>query len=211
MPAGAETSIVVADAVPIYAEAAAERLRHDPAAPAGEVASLCPVEVEPIARLAPDVLVFDPLFVGDVERFARRLFARCPELRVLATASLPNLELARCCMGAGFKGFVSKSADPRAFLKAVGVVCHGGSFVEKAYGRQMLSGPVDRQAVPVLTRREENILKMTARGHGNKDLAQRFGVSPKTVDTQRARGMDKLGLADRPALIRVALARGWLT
>ena len=46
--------------------------------------------------------------------------------------------------------------------------------------------------------------------HSNKEIASQLNLSVKTVETYRARAMEKLGLESRAALVRYALERGWL-
>ncbi|MGB9633180.1 MAG: response regulator transcription factor, partial [Chloroflexaceae bacterium] len=54
------------------------------------------------------------------------------------------------------------------------------------------------------------VIKGMARGQANQKIADRLGLRVKTVETYRARAMDKLGLANRAALVRYALEKGWL-
>jgi two-component system, NarL family, response regulator NreC len=61
-----------------------------------------------------------------------------------------------------------------------------------------------------LTDREEEVLKLTAEGYSNTEIASRIYLSPKTVDTYRQRIMEKLGLHLRAELVRYALDRGLL-
>jgi two-component system, NarL family, response regulator NreC len=51
-------------------------------------------------------------------------------------------------------------------------------------------------------------LRLVALGHTSKEIADELSVSAKTVETYRARGMEKLGLRSRAALVRFALAEG---
>jgi two-component system, NarL family, response regulator NreC len=62
-----------------------------------------------------------------------------------------------------------------------------------------------------LSEREREVLKLIALGHTAGDIAEKLLLSPKSVETYRARIMEKLGLDSRPALVRYALARGLLT
>jgi len=54
------------------------------------------------------------------------------------------------------------------------------------------------------------VLKLTALGHTNKETARRLDVGVKSVETYKARGMEKLGLKSRAELVRYAAAQGWL-
>ena len=52
--------------------------------------------------------------------------------------------------------------------------------------------------------------RLTAAGHSNKEIAARLDLSVKTVETYRARAMEKLGLQSRADLVRYAVQQGWL-
>ena len=60
-----------------------------------------------------------------------------------------------------------------------------------------------------LAPREEQVLRLVAEGWSASEIAAQLGVSPKTVETQRKRGYEKLGLSRR-TLTRYALRAGWL-
>jgi DNA-binding NarL/FixJ family response regulator len=61
-----------------------------------------------------------------------------------------------------------------------------------------------------LSEREAEVVKRIAHGHSNKEIASQLNLSVKTVETYRARAMEKLGLESRAALVRYALEQGWL-
>jgi DNA-binding CsgD family transcriptional regulator len=61
-----------------------------------------------------------------------------------------------------------------------------------------------------LSEREAEVAKLTAAGHGNKEIAARLDLSVKTVETYRARSLEKLGLKSRAELVRYAVQQGWL-
>jgi DNA-binding NarL/FixJ family response regulator len=60
-----------------------------------------------------------------------------------------------------------------------------------------------------LTPRESEVLRMTAWGYSNKEIASRLGLSVKTVEVHKTNGMRKLGMSSRLQLIRYALLRNW--
>jgi DNA-binding CsgD family transcriptional regulator len=61
-----------------------------------------------------------------------------------------------------------------------------------------------------LSEREIEILRLTALGHSNKEIATLLNLSVKSVETYKARGMDKLGFHSRVQLVGYAVAEGWL-
>jgi DNA-binding NarL/FixJ family response regulator len=62
-----------------------------------------------------------------------------------------------------------------------------------------------------LSEREEEVLRSIARGHALKEIAQAMGVSVRTVETYRARALQKTQLRGRADVVRFAAERGWLT
>ena len=61
------------------------------------------------------------------------------------------------------------------------------------------------------TQREISVLHLVAWGYANKEIASRLGLSVKTVEAHKAKGMWKLALNGRPALVRYAVEAGWMT
>ena len=62
----------------------------------------------------------------------------------------------------------------------------------------------------LLSPREQQVLRLIALGHTNLQVADRLGLSVKTVETYKSRLMTKLGLTGRAALVRYALQQGLL-
>src|SRR5262249_36683266 len=115
----------------------------------------------------------------------------------------------------GGVGYVLKSSADRELIDAIRVVHRGEVFLYpsatrlllEAYRRGDRAGEGRESA---LTDREEEVLKLTAEGYSNTEIAGRIYLSPKTVDTYRQRIMEKLGLHHRAELVRYALERGLL-
>jgi len=60
----------------------------------------------------------------------------------------------------------------------------------------------------LLSEREKEVLRLVAYGYTAQEIADQLGLSVKTIETYRARGMEKLGLSSRAALVRFALSKG---
>ena len=61
-----------------------------------------------------------------------------------------------------------------------------------------------------LSDRESAVVRLIAAGHSNKEIAGQLELSVKTVETYKARSLEKLGMHSRADLVRYALQRGWL-
>ena len=91
----------------------------------------------------------------------------------------------------------------------------GGVYLDPALAGRVVEGYVGEAAAGgtaavELSDREAEVLRLIAQGFANKEIAARLGVSIKTVETYKARSMQKLGLNSRVDIIRYALGRGWL-
>jgi two-component system response regulator NreC len=73
--------------------------------------------------------------------------------------------------------------------------------------KQPLKGVARRQT---LSSREEEVMRLFAAGHTNKEIASRLNLSVKTVETHKTRSMQKLELRSRAQVVRYALSQGWL-
>jgi len=172
--------------------------------------------VEQATSLCPDLAVLDlalPILNG-IEA-ARRIRAQCPTTRVL----ILTVHEASACMEevfqAGAGGYISGRATPEELLHAIGVVARGGAYVGPMLGGPALdglsAGSSARSPGRVeLSGRECEVLRLIAQGFSNKEIAARLRISVKTVETHKARGMDKLGFRSRVDVVRHALRRGWL-
>jgi len=208
-----QVTVAVLDANPILGEAmcrhfgASEHFEHD------EVVSLTWEQAERVVHAQPGILVLDPMQPpGGLEPLVAELRASVPGVQLVAYASDPTQELARTCLELGFRAFIPKSADSSQLIAAVKTVSNGGMYVDRGFA-EALRAPSDLPASPdpdQLSAREAAVLRRISLGQSHKQIAAELGLSHKTVDTYRARGMRKLGVSDRGALIRVALKEGWL-
>lgn len=167
-------------------------------------------------RLRPDVVVMDIAMPRlDGLQATRQIAARLPQTRVLALTMHAEEQYLLQVLEAGGAGYVLKRSADNELLEAIRIVRRGEVYLYpsaakmllEAYRRSDRSGESREHA---LTEREEEVLKLTAEGYSNTEIAGRIYLSPKTVDTYRQRIMEKLGLHHRAELVRYALDRGLL-
>src|SRR3990172_1492027 len=116
---------------------------------------------------------------------------------------------------AGASGFVHKSSADRELIDAIRTAHRGDVFlypsaIKRLLGEYLRGGNKHAEEKEPLTNREREVLKLTAEGFTNNEIAEKLVISPKTVDTYRQRLMAKLNLHHRSELIRYALKRGYL-
>lgn len=116
----------------------------------------------------------------------------------------------------GASGYVLKSSADTELIDAIRTAHRGEVFlypsaVKKLLGEYLRGESGEgRKERDVLTTREREVLKLTAEGYTNNEIAEKLVISPKTVDTYRQRIMEKLNLHRRSELVRYALDKGLL-
>lgn len=169
------------------------------------------------ATLAPDVVVMDvtmPRMTGS--QATARLRRECPQARVLALTVHEDKAYIRQLLAAGAVGYVLKRAAAAELIQAIRSVAAGGVYLDPTMAHKVVGGFIGTAAVGVaaaaggLSEREAEVARHTAAGHSNKVIAAKLELSVKTVETYRARVMEKLGLHSRADLVRYAVQEGWL-
>jgi DNA-binding NarL/FixJ family response regulator len=154
--------------------------------------------------LRPDVALLDLAPGGGVD-VAARLREQAPTVRVLVRSPRDDRAVFKRVMGTGASGYVLRRATGEELVQAIQAVAAGGTYIDP-----LLSGaPQPNGTGQPLSAREEQVLRLLARGHVNKEVAAALDVSVKTVETHKFRGMAKLGLHSRVDLVRYAHQHGW--
>ncbi|WP_237481426.1 response regulator transcription factor [Lichenibacterium dinghuense] len=163
----------------------------------------------------PDVAVVDVSMprLGGLD-LARRLAAEVPGVRVIALTVHEDRAYVQQLLDAGAKGYLLKRSAAEDLLRAVRAVAEGGVYLDPAVAGKALAeaAATERAAAgdDALSPREADVLRFTAQGFSNKEIAGRLAVSVKTVETYKARASDKLGLHSRAEIVRYGAAKGWL-
>jgi DNA-binding NarL/FixJ family response regulator len=172
-----------------------------------------------ITDLRPDVAVIDismPELNGIA--LARRLAEKGTSVRLIALTVHEDRAYVNQALQAGIHGYVLKRSAAESLLHAIRAVLVGGFYLDPAIAGRMFARGSARLgstrpdgSASDLTERETEVLKLTASGLTNKAIARQLDVSVKSVETYKARGVEKLGLRGRAAIIRYASAQGWLS
>lgn len=164
-----------------------------------------------IARLQPQVLLLD-LHLGErsgLELLAELQRRALPVRTIVLTMSAQPRNVAEA-LRLGAAGYVLKGAPTSELLQAIEAVMQGRRHVcaELAgVALQALAAPAD-DPLETLSPRERQILTLVVQGRSSAAIGTTLHLSPKTVDTYRSRLMSKLGVADVPALVRLAIRNG---
>ncbi|MFG3343158.1 response regulator [Glycomyces sp. NPDC048151] len=173
------------------------------------------------ARLRPDVVLMDVRMpTMDGLEAARRILSapeeRRPRVLMLTTFDLDDYVYEALRMGAS--GFLLKDAPPGDLIAAVRVVAAGDALLAPSVTRRLIeqsfkAKPALRRSAKLdaLTPREEEVLRLIARGLSNTEIAKALFVSEQTVKTHVGKVFSKLGLRDRAQAVVCAYETGLIT
>ena len=164
--------------------------------------------VELVARLQPNVVLLDLRLPGLPGIEAARLMAqRSPSTRVLIVTAYDEEEYVLEALAAGAAGYLLKTAPSKELVDAVRAVAAGATVLEPSVSAGLARrwtrsvGPGSTQ----LSVREMEVLRLTAHGMANKDMARKLGLSLRTVEGHLSRSFAKLGVTSRTEAVFHAL------
>jgi DNA-binding NarL/FixJ family response regulator len=162
-------------------------------------------------RDRPDLAILDvkmPKLTG--LQATREIREHAPDVSVLILSMYDDERYLFEALKAGASGYVLKAQADVDLLEAVRAVERGEPFLtpeaQRALIKDVLGQGVGR--TDELTPREEEVVKLVAEAHTNKEIAEILHLSEKTVENHRSNAMKKLGMRDRVELVRYAIRRG---
>lgn len=173
--------------------------------------------IERVRALQPDVVVMDLDMpgMGGLEA-TRQIIQLDLGARVLVLTSHSEADFLLPVLEAGGSGYVQKTKADEDLISAIRVVARDEVFLYPSATKLLLKGyrtaeeQGESNPLGELSEREREVLALTAEGFSSTEVGKKLFLSPKTVDTYRARLMQKLGLRHRSELVRLALKAGVL-
>jgi two-component system, NarL family, response regulator NreC len=163
--------------------------------------------LEMVAELRPDVLVLDLHMPGEPSLAAiPRLRELYPGTHVIVLTAQRDPSFAAEALRLGAAGYLPKEAAEGQLLEAIRIAASGGTYLEPQLGARLAA--VAARKPRELSARELEVLRLIARGHTNREIAERLFLSVRTVESHRARLQRKLELSRRSELVEYALERG---
>jgi two-component system response regulator NreC len=168
--------------------------------------------VQLATALQPDLILLDLSMpgLGGLETLPL-LRKVVPTIRILILTMHDDESYLRQALHEGVAGYVLKKVADSELIAAIHSVMRGELYVHPSLTRILLEDLLPDKSSSMenpwnlLSDREKEVLELVARGHTSAQIAERLNLSPKTVETYRGRGMEKLGLRTRAALVQFAL------
>jgi len=166
-----------------------------------------------LLREKPDLAIVDWMLPdGRGFDLVRAVGPKLPRTRWLFVSSNEQGHLVREAVSLGVQGFVVKRSDLATLRTAITKVLAGEKYYCQASSRLLVEKMVDEgSSVAInLTSREREVLRGFARGENAKVLAERLGISGKTVQNHLTLLKEKLGLQEPAELVHYAIKHGYV-
>jgi DNA-binding NarL/FixJ family response regulator len=171
--------------------------------------------VELAAKKQPDLVLMDLKMPGmnGIEA-TRQIRARHPSVKVLVLTTYDDDEWVFDAVRAGASGYLLKDTPREELIRAVKETVLGKSFIDPAVAGKLLNRVAERQTQPAtlitdkLTEREQDVLRLLARGLNNAEIAQRLFLSEGTVRNYVSAVFAKLEVSDRTQAAVIAIQHG---
>jgi DNA-binding NarL/FixJ family response regulator len=169
--------------------------------------------VRRIIETNPDVALMDHAMPGLNGTEATAIVReRCPKTKVIMLSMYSNRIHVMRALQAGASGYVLKKSAAKEVVEAIRVVHYGGRYLSKQLAESVIDHIISKETaedpMDLLSSRERQVLQMLAEGHPVSKIAVTLSLSPKTVETYRARMMKKLGIHDFATLVKFAIQHG---
>ncbi len=165
-----------------------------------------------IAEVRPDVVLVDiRLPTSNGIDLARRIASDFPGTTVLILSAYDDENYVRAALAAGVAGYLLKTMPSDELVRSIREACEGighlatGPLGPVGHGEKA-SGSTADGGTPRLTGREQEVVRLVARGMSNKAIARQLGISPRTVEGHVNHVFDKLNTSSRTELVHYALA-----
>jgi len=170
-----------------------------------------------LQQLEPDVVVMDVSMpeLNGLEA-TERLKRLCPSIKILILTRHTDDGYLQRMLQAGANGYVLKQSASEELLRAIRYVAAGKSYLDPAVTATVVGSAIGRRVAhglppkKALSLREEEVLRLIARGYLSKEVAARLQISIKTAEAHKANAMQKMAMKSRIDIVRYALLEGWL-
>ena len=207
MTTSAQIRILTVDDHPLLLEGLAAIIQNQPDMVLVGQASNCRDAIQQFRKLRPDVTLMD-LRLPDMSGIDAMIaiHAQFPEARIIMMTTFEGDGPVQRALEAGARSYILKNMPPREIVDAIRRVHAGKKCVPAEIAAQIAEHFGDEK----LTGREVDILRQTAGGNRNRDIAYKLFIAEETVKAHMKHIMEKLGAIDRTQAVTIAARRGFI-
>lgn len=204
-------SVLIADDFPLIRAALADAIDRDPDITVVGAASNGTEALQLATEHRPDVVLLD-VHMPDMSGLValEKMLEVAPDMRVLMLTATEKVDVFLEAIATGAAGYLNKRIGQRELVQAIITVHGGGSVISPELAGYLLH---DYSATrrgkpgasrPLLADREQEVLRLVALGHTDKEIGGQLYISPRTVQNHLTRIRHKTGLQRRSELARWA-------
>ncbi len=165
--------------------------------------------IDRIRKFTWDIVVLDVGMPGKSGLDAlKELKQVCPKLPVLVLSAYPEDQLARRMLKAGASGYLTKDSAPNELVQALKKILGGGKFVSASMAELLVANLNEEAGRPqheLLSDREYQVMCLIAVGKSLKEIADDLCVGISTINTYRARILEKMQFKNNTELTHYAI------
>lgn len=169
--------------------------------------------LEGILTTKPDIVLMDITMpeLNGIDA-TQNIMLKLPNTKIIILSVHSDSEHVYRAFQAGAKGYLLKESAGEEVVKAVHAVYQDRQYISQkladALPLNYMRQRQERSPFELLSAREREVLQLTVEGATSAAIADKLGLSPKTVDTYRSRLMEKLDVQNLPELVRFAIKHG---
>jgi two-component system response regulator NreC len=169
-------------------------------------------------ELQPDIVLMDVSMPGLNGLLATAKLKRMmPDVKILTLTRHTDEAYLQELLQAGISGYVLKQSASSELLRAIRAIAGGSKYLDPAITGKVFDVYSEKLGKlrgetrgAKLSGRESETLRLIALGYSNKEIAEQFDISVKTVEAHKANALQKLDLKSRKDIIRYAILQGWM-
>ena len=212
-----KTRLLIADDHPAFREGLSRLLEEEEDLECVGISADGEEAVRMVEELHLDVAVIDVSMPNlDGIKATEKIKAACPDTAVLMISAFDYQSYVLASLKAGASGYMSKDRPLRELISAIRLVRGGDSILDLKATDTIVQCLIDSErggktGFDELQSRELDVIKLTAKGMSNKDIADELFISERTVQTHLINIFRKLGVNSRTQAVLYALRKGWIT
>jgi DNA-binding NarL/FixJ family response regulator len=168
-----------------------------------------------VRELVPDILITDISMpnLNGIDA-TRQIVRELPQIKVIALSIHSDRAFVADMLRAGAAGYVLKECTFRELVQAIQTVVNGGTYLSPKVAGVVVGDYVKRlsgtaeSTLETLTGRERQVLQLISEGRATKQIALQLHVSPKTIEANRRKIMEKLDAHSIAELVKTAILGG---
>lgn len=168
--------------------------------------------IDKIKRLQPNIAVLD-ISLPDSSGLdlIDSIKSNSPTTKILILSMFEDETMIVKALKMGANGFVPKRLAYEELIEALETISNtDDTYIPSCLAKTVLRGMLDREKRVKLSTRESQVLRYTALGYGNKEMANRLNLSVKTIETYKLRISEKINAQKKSDLVKYAIKEGLL-